>query len=111
MKASELFRGVVPFVVVAEEKSFRKAAARLGISAAAVSKAIQILESEVGLPLLARSTRAVSLTAEGEAFFERCQGAVAAVQGAREALDAARRQPEGELTVSVPFVATSLVAP
>ena len=106
----ELFRGVVPFVAVAEALSFRAAAARLGVSPAAVSKAVQTLEAELGVVLLNRSTRAVSLTREGTLFFERCRQAVAAVLGAREAIEPARRQPEGELVVSLPFVLTALVA-
>lgn len=111
MKELELFRGIVPFVALAEERSFRKAAQRLGVSPAAVSKSIQVLEAEVGLSLVARSTRAMALTAEGEAFFARCQGAVAAVQGAREALAAARLNLDGELVISLPFLASALVAP
>jgi LysR family transcriptional regulator, regulator for bpeEF and oprC len=107
----EMFRGVVPFVAVAQEKSFRKAAAQLGVSPAAVSKAIQSLEERIGLPLLVRSTRAVTLTREGELLFPRCQEAVAAVSGAREAIEPLRSLPAGELTVSVPFVGASLLAP
>jgi LysR family transcriptional regulator, regulator for bpeEF and oprC len=107
----ELFRGVVPFVAVAEERSFRKAAARLGVSAAAVSKAVQSLEARVGLLLLARDSRSVGLTREGDLFFARCREAVAAVGGAREALEPARSVPAGELVVSAPFVASPLLAP
>lgn len=107
----DLFRGVVPFVVVAEERSFRKAAARLGVSAAAVSKAVQTLEAELGMTLLERTSRVVSLTRSGELFFERSRAAVASVQGAREALLATRREPQGELVVSAPFVAAPLLAP
>lgn len=107
----ELFRGVVPFVAVGEEKSFRRAAVRLGVSPAAVSKAVRTLEERVGLTLLVRNARAVALTREGEVLFQRCQEAVAAVGGAREALEPARSTPSGELVVSVPFVASSLVAP
>ncbi len=108
--ALELFRGVVPFVTVAEELSFRTAATRLGVSPAAVSKAVQTLEASLKLPLLTRSARAVALTREGEAFFEQCRAAVAAMRGAREVVEAVRKQPEGELTVSVPFIVTPLVA-
>jgi len=107
----DLFRGVVPFVVVAEEKSFRKAAARLGVSPAAVSKAVAGVEREVGMTLCVRGPRAVSLTREGELFFESCRAAVTAVMGARALVEGARREPEGELVVSVPFVVAALVPP
>jgi LysR family transcriptional regulator for bpeEF and oprC len=107
----DIFRGVVPFVVVAEEKSFRRAAKRLGVSPAAVSKSVQQLEARVGLALLVRNARTATLTQEGEAFFARCQEAVRAVAGARESLESARALPAGELVVSVPFVASPLLAP
>jgi LysR family transcriptional regulator, regulator for bpeEF and oprC len=105
-----LFRGVVPFVAVAEERSFRRAAARLGVSPAAVSKAVQALEAALGVTLFARGSRAVGLTPEGELLFERSRAAVAALEGAREAMESARRVPEGELCVSAPFVLTALLA-
>jgi DNA-binding transcriptional LysR family regulator len=107
----DLFRGVVPFVVVAEEQSFRKAAARLGVSPAAVSKAVGGLERDVGMTLCVRGPRAVSLTREGEMFFESCRPAVTAVMGARALVEGARREPEGQLVVSVPFVVAALVPP
>jgi DNA-binding transcriptional LysR family regulator len=107
----DLFRGVVPFVVVAEEQSFRKAAARLGVSPAAVSKAVATLEREVGLTLCVRGPRAVTLTREGEIFFESSRAAVTAVMGARALVEGARREPAGELLVSVPFVVAALVPP
>jgi DNA-binding transcriptional LysR family regulator len=107
----DLFRGVVPFVALAEERSLRRAAVRLGVSTAAVSKAIKGLESRVGLPLFVRSAREVALTREGELLFGRCQQAVAAVDGAREALEPARSVPSGELVMSVPFVVSVLLGP
>ena len=109
--AIDLFRGVVPFVAVAEERSFRKAAARLGVSTAAVSKAISSLEEELGAALLERNNRVVALTRQGEVFFERCRTAVASVQGARAAVLESRREPHGELTLSVPFVVMRLLLP
>jgi DNA-binding transcriptional LysR family regulator len=107
----DLFRGVIPFAAVAHERSFRAAAARLGISTAAVSKSVKLLEERLGLLLLVRGGRGVGLTREGELLFERCRQAIAAVAGAREALEPARSLPAGELTVSVPFVASALLAP
>ncbi|MEZ4450447.1 MAG: LysR family transcriptional regulator [Nannocystaceae bacterium] len=107
----DVFRGVIPFVAVAEVGSFRGAAARLGVSPAAISKAVAKLEEEVGLALIARGGRRAALTREGADFFARCRPAVAAVAGAREALAAARREPAGELVLSIPQVTTALVAP
>ncbi|MGE0788159.1 MAG: LysR family transcriptional regulator [Sandaracinaceae bacterium] len=106
-----LFRGIVPFVAVAEERSFRRAAQRLEVSPAAVSKAIRSLEDELGQTLFTRTTRAVRLTREGELFFERCQQAMACVRGGRDALRAMEAEPSGDLIVSVPHLAVGLLAP
>jgi DNA-binding transcriptional LysR family regulator len=105
----ELFRGIVPFVAVAESLSFQRAAKRLGVSSAAISKAVLALEAELGLQLLQRTSRAVSLTHEGEQFLARCQGAVAQVSFAREQLRGARKGPQGQAVVSVPFVLAPIV--
>jgi LysR family transcriptional regulator for bpeEF and oprC len=106
----DLFRGVVHFVAVAEEGSVRRAAVRLRVSPAAVSKAVARLEAECGVSLLARGGRRATLTREGELFFARCRPAVAAVENARSILDEVKREPAGELVLSVPQVATQLVA-
>ncbi|HUK64835.1 MAG TPA: LysR substrate-binding domain-containing protein, partial [Dongiaceae bacterium] len=91
-------------------RSFRRAAAQLAVSPAAVSKAVQTLEASLKVQLLARDARNVSLTPEGALFFERARAAVAEVTGAREALEPVGRVPEGQLVVSLPFVLTGLVA-
>jgi DNA-binding transcriptional LysR family regulator len=107
----DLFRGVVPFVTVVEEESFRRAAARLGVSPAAVSKAVSNLERDLGHALLVRGPRAVTLTREGELFFASCRPAVTSVMGARALVEGARREPQGQLVVSAPFAVAALVAP
>ncbi|HWN70410.1 MAG TPA: LysR family transcriptional regulator [Haliangium sp.] len=98
------FAGVVAFVHTARDRSFRRAAERLGVTPAAVSKAIQRLEEELGVQLFHRTTRRVSLSPEGELFLARCQEAMAQVHAGREAIAMARRDPAGELTVSLPFI-------
>jgi LysR family transcriptional regulator, regulator for bpeEF and oprC len=105
----DLFAGVLPFVRTAEERSFGRAAASLGITTAAVSKAVRKLEDELGAKLLDRSSRNVSLTPEGEVFLERCRQAVLGVQGARDAVQGARREPQGELSITMPFILAPLV--
>lgn len=109
MEAIGLFRGVAQFVAVAEELSYRKAAARLGVSAAALSKAVLALETELGVTLLQRTSRAVSLTTEGEAFLARCREAISSLRGAREEASSAKSAPQGELTISASFILTPLV--
>lgn len=107
----DLFTGVLPFVRTAEERSFGRAAVSLGITTAAVSKAVAKLEDELGVKLLERSSRAVSLTREGELFLERCRRAVVDVQTAREAIQGTRREPQGELAVTMPFILAPFVVP
>jgi LysR family transcriptional regulator for bpeEF and oprC len=109
MDSTSLFRGVVPFVMVAEELSFRKAAARLGVSAAAISKAVKLLEEELGVSLLQRTSRDVALTQEGEAFLERCQEAILALKGARQEASDARSTPRGQLSISASFIVAQWV--
>jgi LysR family transcriptional regulator for bpeEF and oprC len=104
MERSELFVGVVPFVEVAERSSFRRAAEALGVSTAAVSKAVAALEERVGVKLLSRTSRAVALTPEGRAFLDRCREAVASVQAGRDQLAGARGLPRGEVRVSSSFI-------
>lgn len=107
----DLFSGVLPFVRAAEERSFGRAAVSLGITTAAVSKAVKKLEDDLGVKLLDRTSRAVSLTRDGEVFLERCRRAVADVQSARAALQGTRREPQGELSVTLPFILAPLVVP
>jgi DNA-binding transcriptional LysR family regulator len=104
-----LFRGILPFVSVAQELSYRRAAARLGVSAAAVSKAVKGLEEELGVVLFQRSSRAVSLTPEGEQFFARSREAIAAIQDARQDAQQARSAPQGQVVISASFIVTKLV--
>jgi LysR family transcriptional regulator for bpeEF and oprC len=107
----DLFAGVLPFVRTAEERSFGRAAASLGITTAAVSKSVKRLEEELGAKLLDRSSRVVTLTREGELFLDRCRRAVLDVQGAREAVRGTRREPQGELAVTLPFIVAPFVVP
>lgn len=109
MSSSDVFRGVLPFVAVVEEQSFRAAAARLGVTTAAVSKAVKTLEAELGVALLVRTSRAVATTREGELFYERTKSAVAAVSGARAAIASSRKEPQGKLSISVPFLLAPIV--
>jgi len=106
---ADLFSGVVPFVTAAEAQSFRGAARKLGLTPSAVSKAITRLEARLGLRLLNRTSRSVSLTEEGEAFLRGCQEAVVSVRSAEERVLQAHRAPRGRLTVSLPLLLGKLV--
>src|SRR5258707_4191357 len=62
----ENIRGLLAFLAVAKERSFTKAAAKLGVSQSALSHTIRGLEEDLGLRLLTRTTRSVSSTEAGE---------------------------------------------
>jgi DNA-binding transcriptional LysR family regulator len=98
------FAGVLAFCRVAEEQSFSKAAVRLGLTPAAVSKAVSRLERELGVRLLNRTTRRVALSSEGALYFAHCREALAELQAGRDVLAMAQRSASGELRVSLPFV-------
>lgn len=101
---ADLFDGIVPFVHAARARSFRVAAEHLGVTPAAISKAVKRLEAELGATLLHRTTRKVSLSEEGARFLARCEDAMAHVHAGRDEVAAAVRAPRGELTVSLSYV-------
>ena len=90
------------FAKVAETRSFTLAAQRLGLTASAVSKSVARFELELGVKLLQRSTRLVSLTHEGASFFERCRHILAEVDDAESALALSTATPRGRLRVQMP---------
>jgi LysR family transcriptional regulator for bpeEF and oprC len=95
-------RTLAIFVKVAERLSFVRAAADLGITQSGVSNAISRLEDQIGTPLLARTTRKVSLTEHGAAYFERCRQALAELEEAELVLKNAQLKPSGNLRIDTP---------
>src|ERR1700688_2603779 len=95
-------RTLAIFVKVAERLTFVRAAAELGITQSGVSNAISRLEDQIGTPLLARTTRKVSLTEHGAAYFERCRQALAEIEEAELVLKNAQLKPSGNLRIDVP---------
>ncbi|AYN22802.1 LysR family transcriptional regulator [Alcaligenes aquatilis] len=100
----------VVFVQVAEVRSFVAAGRLLGVSASAVGKSVARLEEKLGVRLFHRSTRSVSLTAEGSLFLERSRRILAEIEAAEQELSQATTMPHGRLRVSLPLV-SSLVLP
>lgn len=90
------------FVRVSDARSFTIAAEQLGLSRSAVGKCVVRLEDNLGVRLLHRTTRSVTLTDEGEAFYERCVRVLADLEEIE--LDMASRtdQPRGRLRLDVP---------
>jgi len=95
-------RTLAIFVKVAERLSFVAAAAELGITQSGVSNAIKRLEDQIGTRLLARTTRRVSLTEDGAAYFARCRQALADIEDAEAVLRNAQRRPLGTLRIDMP---------
>ena len=104
--------GIPAFLRVAERRNFRAAAAELGVSPSALSQTIKALEARLGVSLFHRTTRSVGLTEAGERFLERARPAM---QGFREAVDAARslgERPSGLLRINASRgVIGSLIGP
>jgi LysR family transcriptional regulator for bpeEF and oprC len=93
---------LVVFVKVAQAKNFTDASKQLGVTGSAVSKIITRFESELGVRLFNRSTRAVKLTNEGTIFYERCKEALAAVADAEDILRQARGSLKGTIRTTMP---------
>ena len=90
------------FARVAELESFTRAAGELGLTKSAVSKQVARLEDHLGLRLLNRSTRRLSLTEAGAAFYEGCQQMIAEAEQAEQAVSYLAAAPRGLLTVNAP---------
>jgi len=92
------------FVQTAEARSFTVAGRQLGLSPSAVAKAIARLEDQLGVRLLHRSTRTMTLTPEGSIFLERCRRILCEIEAAQVELAQSRGEPRGRLRVSLPVI-------
>jgi DNA-binding transcriptional LysR family regulator len=91
------------FVTVAEEQGFSAAAVELGLSKSQASRLISALETELGVQLLRRSTRRVSLTEQGYAYLERARSILDDVEEADRAVSQLQTEPRGILKVNGPM--------
>jgi len=91
---------VAMFVQVVRHGSFAEAARRLGLPPNTVSRRVQQLEAQLGTRLMQRSTRKLTLTSAGEAFHERCAGAVDGLVEAGQELITGSREPSGLVRVA-----------
>ncbi len=90
------------FVLVAETRSFTKAGQQFGVSSSAVGKSIARMEERLAVRLFHRSTRSITLTAEGALFLERCRRILGEVEAAEAELSEVAGSPRGRLRVSTP---------
>ncbi len=99
----ESFGAIPVFVAVVEYGGFSPAARFLGISKSAVSKRITQLEEQLGVKLLHRTTRKLSLTEAGEHYYEHASKANAAAQDAEDAVAQLQGEPQGRLRINTPM--------
>lgn len=111
MNALESLSGLTALVKTVESGSFIAASERLGVSASAVGKSVARLENSLGVSLLNRSTRNISLTDEGGLFYERARRIVAEVEEAQHEMSRVTAKPSGRLRVSLPAIGYRMLLP
>lgn len=94
--------GVEAFLSVARHRSFRKAAAEMGVTPSAIGQAVRALEARLGAALFLRTTRSVGLTEAGEQFLSRARPAFEELVAAGEVARGLGQRPAGLLRLSVP---------
>ncbi|MGO7323533.1 LysR family transcriptional regulator [Rhizobium ruizarguesonis] len=115
MRATELSE-LAAFAAVARHKSFRKAGEERGVTASAISHAVLNLEDRIGIRLLNRTTRSVSLTEAGELLISHLDPAFGEMAAALDALNRYRDTPFGKVRINVPnsigpFVVGRIIGP
>ena len=98
----ESLRAMEMFVETVEQGSFAAAGRSLEVGASAVSKQVSRLENDLGVRLLQRTTRSLSLTTEGEYYFEECYEILKQVDAARDTVTALADETRGTLRISAP---------
>jgi DNA-binding transcriptional LysR family regulator len=97
------------FAVIAEERSFTRAAAKLGVSQSSLSHSMRGLEKRLGVQLLARTTRSVSATAAGTALLQELAPALERIGNAVAETMKQRERPAGRIRLIIPRTATEMV--
>jgi DNA-binding transcriptional LysR family regulator len=95
---------IAVFVRVAQFQSFSRAAHALGMTVSTVSRKVAALEERLGVTLLQRTTRKLSLTAQGRAYYNQCSEPLSHLFDAEQALTQIQKQPEGLLRISAPVI-------
>ena len=101
--------GVETFLSVARHRSFRRAAAELGVTPSAVSQSVRSLEARIGAALLTRTTRSVGLTEAGQRFLDRAGPAFGELVAASEEARDLGQRPAGLLRLAVPRSVVPLI--
>src|SRR5262249_32653457 len=101
--------GVEAFLSVAQHRSFRRAAAELGVTPSAMSQAVRALEARVGATLFIRTTRSVGLTDAGARFLSRAKPALEELVAASAVARDLGARPAGRLRLTVPRAVVPLL--
>ncbi len=96
------YQEIKTFVAVVDAASFVKAGETIGISKAAASRHISDLESRLGVRLLHRTTRALSLTSEGEIFLSRCREILSSIEASEAEISTTNTTATGLLKLNIP---------
>jgi DNA-binding transcriptional LysR family regulator len=105
------FAELIEFLAVAEERSFTRAAVRLGVSTATLSQTVRAAEDRLGLRLLNRTTRHVAPTPAGERLLERLRPVLQNLESMLEELNEYRDSPTGYLNLAIAPAASHVVGP
>jgi DNA-binding transcriptional LysR family regulator len=97
------------FVRAAETRSFTVAGRQLGVSSSAIGKSVARMEERLGVRLFHRSTRSITLTAEGALFLERCRRIFSEIEAAELELSQTHDTPRGTLRVGLPLVGMLMI--
>lgn len=101
----ENYNDIYAFLMVATEKSFTRAAAKLGVSSPALSKTIRLLEERLGVQLFVRTTRQVALTQAGQQLFHTSEKGFNKINQELELLAHYRDSPRGLVRINAGFLA------
>src|SRR5205823_9883420 len=108
----ENLNDLLAFLAVARDRSFTKAAAKLGVSRSALSHTLRGLEARLGIRLLTRTTRSVSPTAAGERLLEVVGHRIEEIEAELEALSEIREKPAGTIRITATeFASNSVLFP
>src|ERR1700728_3895914 len=103
--------GIEAFLSVANHRSFRQAAAELGVTPSAISQAVRALEARVGAALFIRTTRSVGLSEAGERFLSRAKPAFEELIAASKLARDLGQRPAGLLRLTVPRAVGAMLEP
>ena len=108
MRSNELAE-LIGFATIAEQKSFRRAAERLNLTASTLSHSLRSLEERLGVRLLNRTTRSVALTDAGTQLLAQIRPALRQIEGAVAQVNVFSAEPRGTVRINVPHLAAELV--